>query len=272
LNLKSNEKQSNTEISNTSSKDAAILDKIAANNAQNTTETNKQLQNQLDNQKVADSKAAVNSVQNNGSQLQNNLSNNDSNGFRNSSESFAQTFSNNSAEAPAATGEFTKFQKYVDTISNNIKNMGTDKAAKAQDVLAQIKFGISSINSKASNKITIQLHPKELGSVDVRMDIGNDGKTKVAIMTEKIDTLNLLQKESGSLKGLLQDALQTQSSDLSFSFHEQSDEKWKEIIQEAFGDSNVQNNEEDEGINNMSDSSKYYSNNMLMTDGLDISV
>ena len=230
-----NNRQENLNINSLNLKNADILKSLLSGDSQNTQELTKNLQNQLDNQKIASNKLAQNPTDTQASGLQNNLSNNNSNGFQNSSESFTSSSVQNYSDAPVNSGEFIKFQKYVDTVSNNIKNMGALKADKANDVMAQIKFGISSLGAKGESKITIQLHPKELGSVDVRIETGHDGKTKVAVMAEKIDTLNLLQKESGSLKGLLQDALQTQSGDLSFSFHEQSDEKWKEIIKEAFG-------------------------------------
>jgi len=266
-----NNRQENLNINNFTSKNADILKSLMSGDLQNTQELTKNLQNQLDNQKIASNKLAQNPANTQASGIQNNLSNNNSNGFQNSSDSFNPSSVQNSSDTPVNSGEFTKFQKYVDTVSNNIKNMGALKADKANDVMAQIKFGISSLGSKGESKITIQLHPKELGSVDVRIETGHDGKTKVAIMAEKIDTLNLLQKESGSLKGLLQDALQTQSGDLSFSFHEQSDEKWKEIIKDAFGKSYAQNNEdaEEKGIE---DIAQIYNRSFVMKDGLDIRV
>lgn len=164
-------------------------------------------------------------------------------------------------------GDFTKFQKYMDTVSNNIKDMGALKAVRSEDVLAQIKFGLSSLGGKGDSKISIQLRPKELGSVDVRIEMAHDGKTKIAIMAEKTDTLNLLQKEAGSLRGMLQDALQTQSSDLSFSFHNQGDQQWREIIKEAFGKSYSNDIEED-----IASTNKVYNSNIVATQGLDIRV
>jgi hypothetical protein len=226
------------------------------------------LQARTDNQTTAINKAenALASAQNVLSQNGSSNKDSGSNQFQNDSDLFSQTSLNKQGDI-ALNGDFTKFQKYMDTVSNNIKDMGALKAVKADDVLAQIKFGLSATGIKGDNKISIQLRPKELGNVDVRIEMGHDGKTKIAIMAEKTDTLNLLQKESGSLRGMLQDALQTQSSDLSFSFHNQGDQKWKEIIQEAFGNSYSKDIDED-----VASASKIYSSNMIATQGLDIRV
>jgi len=240
--------------------------------SQNSEQLTQKLQSQIDNNNIAANKATQGQSGQSTNPLLDSFINSESNStpFKHNSDLLNQASLSSNLNAQPTTGDFTKFQKYVDTVSNNIKNMGAMKAGKSEDVLAQIKFGISSLNGNRDSKITIQLHPKELGSVDVRMELGNDGKTKVAIMAEKIDTLNLLQKESASLKGLLQDALQAQSSDLSFSFHEKSDEKWKEIINEAFGSGYAQNEEnDDDGINN---AMAAYSSNMALKDGLDIRV
>lgn len=227
------------------------------------------LQARVDNHNAAINKAENASAFAQGDLSQDGSSNKDSNSnpFKNDSDLFGQTSLGKLTDSLALNGDFTKFQKYMDTVSNNIKDMGALKAVKAEDVLAQIKFGLSSLGTKGDSKISIQLRPKELGNVDVRIEMGHDGKTKVAIMAEKIDTLNLLQKEAGSLKGMLQDALQTQSGDLSFSFHNQGDQKWKEIIQEAFGNSYSKDVDED-----VVNGANIYSSSLVATQGLDIRV
>lgn len=227
------------------------------------------LQARIDNHNTAINKAENASAFAQGDLSQDGSSNKDSNSnpFKNDSDLFGQTSLGKQTDSLALNGDFTKFQKYMDTVSNNIKDMGALKAVKAEDVLAQIKFGLSSLGTKGDSKISIQLRPKELGNVDVRIEMGHDGKTKIAIMAEKIDTLNLLQKEAGSLRGMLQDALQTQSSDLSFSFHNQGDQKWKEIIQEAFGNSYSKDVDED-----VVNAANIYSSSLIATQGLDIRV
>lgn len=119
------------------------------------------------------------------------------------------------------------FQKLTQTSQTN-QNFSSSNGyyTKAEDVLAQVKFGVSNA-VQGSKIVTIQLAPKELGNVDIRMETSAEGKTKVSIIAEKTDTLNLLQKESGTLKEMLQDALKTEESQLSFSFHDKNEEKWK---------------------------------------------
>jgi hypothetical protein len=184
------------------------------------------------------------------------------------SDLFLQAGLNNETGQVPASHDFVKFQKYLDAVSNTANNIHANYNEKAESVMAQIKFGVSSVVGKEDNTISIQLHPKELGSVDVHMQIAEDGKTKITIMAEKTDTLNLLQKESTSLKGMLQDALQTSGSQLSFSFHDKNDEGWKQMINNSF--SKLGNNSDfanDDTIN-----TGVYNRNFVASDGLDIRV
>jgi flagellar hook-length control protein FliK len=163
---------------------------------------------------------------------------------------------------------FVKFQKYLDAVGATQNNISNDQLTKAQDIIAQIKFGASSLAGKSDNTISIQLHPKELGSIDVRMEINAEGKTKVSIMAEKTDTLNLLQKEAPSLKDMLQDALKTDSSQMNFSFHDRNDNQWKQMIHDAFGRSGTRFS--DDSMDAISPA--IYQQRFTATDGLDIRV
>ncbi|MCE3232340.1 MAG: hypothetical protein K0R98_597 [Rickettsiaceae bacterium] len=175
------------------------------------------------------------------------------------------SLSNSSDIAPA--DNLFKFQKYVNATDNVANNMNANRTA-AENVIAQIKFGVSSL-SKTDSTISIQLHPKDLGSVDVRMEIGHDGKTKVSIMAEKTDTLNLLQKEASSLKNMLQDALHTEPGQLNFSFHQSNDDQWKQMINQAFNGYNKGSPDIDDELLG---ASAIYQRNFIASDGLDIRV
>lgn len=65
---------------------------------------------------------------------------------------------------------------------------------------------------------TINLHPAELGRIDIKLDIGADGRVNAMVAVEKAQTLELLQRDSRGLERALQDAgLQTDSNSLNFS-------------------------------------------------------
>jgi hypothetical protein len=68
------------------------------------------------------------------------------------------------------------------------------------------------------DQFTINLHPAELGRIDIKLDIGADGRVNAMVAVEKAQTLELLQRDSRSLERALQDAgLQTDSNSLNFS-------------------------------------------------------
>jgi len=68
------------------------------------------------------------------------------------------------------------------------------------------------------DQFTINLHPAELGRIDIKLDIGADGRVSAMVAVEKAQTLELLQKDSRGLERALQDAgLQADSNSLNFS-------------------------------------------------------
>jgi flagellar hook-length control protein FliK len=73
-----------------------------------------------------------------------------------------------------------------------------------------------------TSEITVHLRPVELGSIEVKLDFGQDGQIRAAITAEKPQTLELLQRDSRDLEKALQDAgLQTGSNGLSFNLRGQ---------------------------------------------------
>ena len=58
--------------------------------------------------------------------------------------------------------------------------------------------------------MVINLKPVELGSVEVKLDFGADGRVQASIMAERPETLEMLQKDQRTLERALNDAgLQT---------------------------------------------------------------
>lgn len=88
-----------------------------------------------------------------------------------------------------------------------------------EQVAVQIKKGAA----EGLDKISIRLDPGNLGKVDVRMEVGHDGRLMAVISADKPDTLAMLQRDAQSLEQSLRDAgLKTSSDSLSFTLRDQN--------------------------------------------------
>ena len=91
-------------------------------------------------------------------------------------------------------------------------------AGMPMGVQDQIAVHIKKNVGNEVDQFTINLHPAELGRIDIKLDIGADGRVNAMVAVEKAQTLELLQRDSRSLERALQDAgLQTDSNSLNFS-------------------------------------------------------
>jgi flagellar hook-length control protein FliK len=83
----------------------------------------------------------------------------------------------------------------------------------AEQIAVQIQKGFGG----GADKISIRLHPAQLGRVDVKLEVSKDGHLVAAITADKPETLEMLQRDARILERALQDAgLQTNSDSLSF--------------------------------------------------------
>lgn len=90
-----------------------------------------------------------------------------------------------------------------------------------KEVVDQIKVNITKSAVKGVDKIEIQLKPEDLGQIEVKMQIGKDGKLQAHIISSRPETAEMLQKEMASLQKAFNDAgFQTDEGSLSFSFRE----------------------------------------------------
>ncbi|WP_425598607.1 flagellar hook-length control protein FliK [Azospirillum brasilense] len=72
--------------------------------------------------------------------------------------------------------------------------------------------------SDGNDQFTINLRPAELGRIDIKLEIGQDGRVTASVAVEKAQTLELLQRDSRNLERALQDAgLKADSNSLNFS-------------------------------------------------------
>ncbi len=75
-------------------------------------------------------------------------------------------------------------------------------------------------------QLSLQLNPAELGRVDVKITIDQNGKASAQIMAERADTLAMLQKDTSHLEKALQAAgLNSSAQDLHYSLKEQNGQR-----------------------------------------------
>ncbi len=87
----------------------------------------------------------------------------------------------------------------------------------------QLALRIQTAVSAGQDRISVQLHPAELGRIDVQLDIAEDGRLRGAILAERSEALDLLQRDIRLLERALNDAgLKTDSGSFSFDLREQS--------------------------------------------------
>ena len=82
---------------------------------------------------------------------------------------------------------------------------------------AQVAILITRAVQDGVHRVSLRLHPAELGRVNVELEIAADGRVQAMVTAEKQDTLDMLQRDSRLLEKALQDAgLKTSSDSLTF--------------------------------------------------------
>jgi flagellar hook-length control protein FliK len=90
--------------------------------------------------------------------------------------------------------------------------------ALAASTVAQVGFHLQRVTGAEGNQaMTIQLTPEDLGSIEVKLDIGKDGVVHTQVIADRSDTLDMLKSDQRSLERALENAgLNTTGGSLSF--------------------------------------------------------
>ncbi|MAL77632.1 MAG: hypothetical protein CMN55_00705 [Sneathiella sp.] len=111
------------------------------------------------------------------------------------------------------------------TAANNASQAANAARAAHAPVAEQLSTHISSAIKEGHDRIKISLHPSELGRVEVKLDIGHDGRLLAAVSVDRQETLDLLQRDARSLERALQNAgFDTGSNSLNFSLRQDGGE------------------------------------------------
>ncbi len=107
-------------------------------------------------------------------------------------------------------------------VSDQLYRQAT-KAYAQHTPAAQVSLQILANVRHGDNIINIQLEPRELGKVDIVMELKADGKTDIFIRADNKDTLELLRADSSILEKSLNDAgIKTESGAINFNLkHDQ---------------------------------------------------
>ena len=100
----------------------------------------------------------------------------------------------------------------------------TNAPGQARPLAQQISVNISKAVSEGLDRISIQLRPDNLGRVEVKLEVSQNGRVNATIIADRPEALELLRNDSRNLERALQDAgLDTQSGDLNFSLRDQQE-------------------------------------------------
>ncbi|MDQ7247175.1 flagellar hook-length control protein FliK [Dongia sedimenti] len=101
---------------------------------------------------------------------------------------------------------------FMTQMRQNLQNLPVQ-----EQIAVQIKGAMQNGNSR----VTVALHPVELGRVEVKLDIDKDKNVTATIVVDRPATLDLLRNDAKALERALQDAgLQTGNGSLSFNLRD----------------------------------------------------
>jgi flagellar hook-length control protein FliK len=93
----------------------------------------------------------------------------------------------------------------------------------ALPIVEQVAVRINKAISDGIDRISVKLNPAELGQIEIRMEIGPDGKFNAVFAADRPQTVELLQRDARELARSLQEAgLRTDAGSLSFNLRGQN--------------------------------------------------
>jgi flagellar hook-length control protein FliK len=96
-----------------------------------------------------------------------------------------------------------------------------DRAALPQVTVDQVAMHLTKAASDGIDQLTIHLKPEHLGTIEVKLELKDDGSTKATISADRRDTLDLLQRDSHRLERALDNAgLKADPGSLSFNLRD----------------------------------------------------
>lgn len=111
-------------------------------------------------------------------------------------------------------------------VHTQAKELKFDAKVQANTAAEQVQVKIAQMVKDGVDMIRIKLHPEDLGKVDVQLDVDNSGKTSIRIIADKVETLDMLRKDSHSLERALKDTgVKTDAGGMQFSLRENNQQQ-----------------------------------------------
>ncbi len=131
----------------------------------------------------------------------------------------------------SSQNQSTSFANALNQTNGNSATTQTASAERpaptqSQQVIDQIKVNITRAAKAGMDRLTIQLRPEELGRIDIKLEMTDDGQVRATVTADKPATLELLQREARGLERALQDAgLNADAGDLEFNLRSQDNDR-----------------------------------------------
>lgn len=111
----------------------------------------------------------------------------------------------------------------------------------------QVALQIAKAVQNGTDRISIRLHPAELGRIDVKLEVSQNGQVAATITVDRPETLELLKADSRALEQALADAgLEADRDDLKFNLRDRDENANQLAGDEDDGDGNPAANAEDD--------------------------
>jgi hypothetical protein len=133
--------------------------------------------------------------------------------------SHAASFKAGAADFGLTTGFSARVATSV--LPNATTHASTPQQSGNANIAQQVSLYIKSQVKSGEEELKIQLHPQDLGRVDVKLTITQDKTVQATVTADNQSTLDLLKQDQSQLQQALQDAgLQTNSNSLQFSLRD----------------------------------------------------
>ena len=117
----------------------------------------------------------------------------------------------------------------IDSTSSSSASQANQAAranAQTGSPAEQVSTQLINAAKDGNEKIKVQLHPAELGRVDIKLEVSQDGRVMAVIAADNQESLDLLQQDSKALEQALKDAgFETDQGSLNFSLNQDPDGK-----------------------------------------------
>lgn len=104
----------------------------------------------------------------------------------------------------------------------NYNSTGSAQVTPHLGASEQVHVAITRAKDDGLDRITLQLEPAELGRVEVKMDLMADGRTRIAFMVDRAETLEQLARDARALERALQEAgIKSDAGHMQFNLRQQ---------------------------------------------------